>query len=369
VQGLDDLIAKPMLSMADECGRDQRWTDWKGVGYTLRDEWEYVSGGAICKEGCTPGTRDANNDGKMPQEFLRDVNGFIEQRREAGHGVLISSAHAYLTLEEVLAVRLYSGPAFQPLNTFLRQIAGLSGIYRREVAQHPSFTFAATVGHLCRAIRKLAAVATPEEAVTPLWRGVRGELTRGFWVPDEQGLVCAVDMAFMSTSRHRQTPIDYLQADGEPNVLWALQPTVETDAGFHRGASIESLSQFAGEGEILFPPCTMLRVVERAPQRPGLFRQLTTALGSKASRLAPKDTSPPSRQQPSRTNLHSPSLQPSVVGGMVGGTPPAGTPRAGARTGKDAFDVQAPLRANYAADQLSEGGKEFLSISVLPTFL
>ena len=35
------------------------------------------------------------------QEFLRDVNGFIEQRREAGHGILISSAHAYLTLEEV----------------------------------------------------------------------------------------------------------------------------------------------------------------------------------------------------------------------------------------------------------------------------
>jgi len=331
-----------------------------------------VSGGAVCKPGCTPGTRDANNDGKMPQEFLRDVNGFIEQRREAGHGVLISSAHAYLTLEEVLAVRLYSGPAFQPLNTFLRQIAGLSGIYRREVTQHPSFTFAATVGHLCRAIRKLAAVATPEEAEIPLWRGVRGELARGFWVPDEQGLVCAVDMAFMSTSRHRQTPIDYLQADGEPNVLWALQPTVETDAGFHRGASIESLSQFAGEGEILFPPCTMLRVVERALPRPGLFRQLTTAFGSKARGLASRtnvfaadapDASPPSRPQPSRTNLHAPSLQPSGVGG----TPRGGTPRAHAR--KDAVDVQAPMRANYAADQLIEHGKEFLSISVLPTFL
>ena len=30
---------------------------------------------------------------------------------------------AYLTIEEVLAVRLYSGPAYQPINEFLRQVA------------------------------------------------------------------------------------------------------------------------------------------------------------------------------------------------------------------------------------------------------
>ena len=30
-----------------------------------------------------------------------------------------------LTLDEVLAVRLYSGPAYQPINTFLRQFAKL----------------------------------------------------------------------------------------------------------------------------------------------------------------------------------------------------------------------------------------------------
>ena len=76
------------------------------------------------------------------------------------------------------------------------------------MAHHPSLTFAATVGHLCNAIRKLAAVATIEEVNAPLWRGVRGELPRTFWVEDERGMVCAVDMAFMSTSRRRQTPIE-----------------------------------------------------------------------------------------------------------------------------------------------------------------
>ena len=86
----------------------------------------------------------------------------------------------------------------------------------------------------------------------------RGELPKGFWTPDEQGLVCAVDMSFMSTSRARQTPVDYM-GEGS-NVLWALQPMRETDVGYHRGADVSMLSQFEAEKEILFPPATMLEV-------------------------------------------------------------------------------------------------------------
>ena len=51
---------------------------------------------------------------------------------------------------------------------------------------------------------------------------------------------------------------------GYANVLWELQPTVQSDAAYHRGADISMLSQFAGEKEVLFPPCTML-VVKHAP--------------------------------------------------------------------------------------------------------
>ena len=69
------------------------------------------------------------------------------------------------------------------------------------MARHPGLTFSATVRNLCGAIRKLAAVATPEEANTKLFRNVRGELPRSFWTPDEQDNVCATDMSFMSTSR------------------------------------------------------------------------------------------------------------------------------------------------------------------------
>ena len=41
LKGLDDLIAKPALDMKDEFGRDDQWTDWKGITYSARE----VSGG------------------------------------------------------------------------------------------------------------------------------------------------------------------------------------------------------------------------------------------------------------------------------------------------------------------------------------
>ena len=47
------------------------------------------------------------------------------------------------------------------INDFLREIGHLKGEFRKAVAFDPGLTFSATVGHLCRAIRKLAAGAPP----------------------------------------------------------------------------------------------------------------------------------------------------------------------------------------------------------------
>ena len=66
---------------------------------------------------------------------------------------------------------------------------------------------------------------------------------------------------FMSTSRNIETPIKYMDRSGS-NVLWALQPRLETDEAFHRGADVAILSQFESEKEVLFPPCTLLLVRE-----------------------------------------------------------------------------------------------------------
>jgi len=129
------------------------------------------------------------------------------------------------------------------------------------------FTFAATVGHLLHAVRKLSAIATADESAKPLFRGVRGVIPKGFWVPTQSGLVCATDTAFMSTSKNEQTPINYMGSCSN-NVLWELRCEKPSDAAFHYGADISPLSQFAGEDELLFPPCICLiaRTTDRQKQ-------------------------------------------------------------------------------------------------------
>ena len=184
ISGVSDMTAAPTLMLAQEFTREMSWADWKGVAYTLQEEWDYVNGAASQKD-ATPGLRDSNNVGKSAEDFMNEANAFIKKRRvdqASAGGLLLAESHAFLKLEETLAVRLYSGPAYQPINLFLRAISGVQDEYRKALAQDPALTFASTVRHLCRAIRKLAAVTTPAEAARPLYRGVRGELPRTFWV-------------------------------------------------------------------------------------------------------------------------------------------------------------------------------------------
>ena len=194
IKGMDDVLGLPVVTMAQECTRDQSWTDWKGTRYTLRSEWEYVNGVASTKHDCTPGTRDSLNEGKSVDDFLHLVNAFIQERRGMGHGLQLPLEHAFLSRDMVLAIRLYSGPVFKPINDFLRQLSELHGQARIAMAQDPQVTFAATAGHLCVAVRRLAAVASPEEVSRTLWRGLRGELPSAFWQPDELGDICVVDV-------------------------------------------------------------------------------------------------------------------------------------------------------------------------------
>merc|ERR1712039_41118 len=110
----------------------------------------------------------------------------------------------------------------------------MGGSYRKVVNENVELTFSATVCHLCHAIRKLAAVATEQEMKEPLFRAVRGVLPKTFWFEDK-GMVCALDYAFMSTSRKKETPLGYM--DKTPfNVLWELSPQAADATAFHYGA-------------------------------------------------------------------------------------------------------------------------------------
>ena len=208
-----------------------------------------------------------------------------------GGGVTLGSEHL-LTRDEVLAVRLYTGPGYAPINGWLREVGNLpnppaeglkrwgawtpergamsAADARKSAALDRQTSFGATVGHLTAAIRKIAAASTPDESSRKLYRGLKGQLDARFWIPDEFGIVCATDTAFMSTTVDEKVSLFYVTKkdagqQGSLGLLWELHASEEDDTGLHVGADVSMLSQFAHEQEILFPPLTMLRVLPRKP--------------------------------------------------------------------------------------------------------
>ena len=132
----------------------------------------------------------------------------------------------------------------------------------------------------------------------------------------------------MSTSRNRGTPIEYMGGDGTPNVLWVLKPSLESEEGYHCGADISLLSQFAHEDECLFPPFTMLTVLR--PER-------TSSRGSRsASGADARATAAPARS--------------------------------GRQSRQDALRSAAILCERLSVSR-SEGDKTWMQIEVKPTFV
>ena len=262
-----DITATPLLTMEEEFQRDHiGWVDRYGKQYKAKDEYEYVCGTAKAEDCGNGSKRDENNDGMTLDDFVEKINAHVKERREALNSEesnddefrqTLDEDDAELTKEEVIAVRLYSGPAYQPINEFLRQVGKLTGDYRQIIANSPKVTFAATVGHLCCAIRKLAAVAKlpdidPATGKRYVYRGVRGALPKSFGREDESGWVVATDLGVMSTSRNREVPLSFMT--GKENVLWKIECSPQRAYGFGYGADIALLSQFHTEDEILFPP-------------------------------------------------------------------------------------------------------------------
>ena len=290
-RGTDEITRGLAHDMEHEWTRGTtEWKDWKGVEYTDKGVWNYVNGPAE-EADCTPGRRDVGNSGRLPSHFLEEINAHIRSRAsEFGKDL------QEVDQNEVVALRLYTGPAYQPINGWLREVSMLPeeppgwfqprwGVWTSERQQYalatkeqdPSFaegrkeaardlerSFGATVGHLVSAIRKIAAANSNEESSRRLFRGLKGALQGSFWVEDELGMICATDAAFMSTSLGEDTPIHYMQGNGKPNLLWEIHASPEDEVGYHCGAEVAMLSQFKGEREVLFPPLTMLRVRARS---------------------------------------------------------------------------------------------------------
>ena len=149
------------------------------------------------------------------------------------------SRRAHLKASHVLALRMYTTPAFASMNDPLRS---------QSTEPHP---FAVTVALLADAIKKLRAVGAQSadaHSSVELWRGMRNMV-----VTDEFLSSGGTEMAPMSTTTDLDVALDFSD-NAEARLLFKLC----TSSFMERGAEVSYLSVFPDEMEILYPPLTLL---------------------------------------------------------------------------------------------------------------
>jgi hypothetical protein len=190
----------------------------------------------------------------------RDAAGSVrpDRRTAAGQGMALDdfcalpeAVTALLEPAAVGALRIYTTAAFKVLNGPLREPWG--------ERPHP---FPVTVCFLADAIAKLRAVAAMQDgahAEFDLWRGIcERQLGGGF---EASG---GTERALMSTTSDLEVALRYTLSDATTH---ALLLKLRTDSFMQRGPSLEWLSAFPAENEVLFPPLTYLKPTSKPVER------------------------------------------------------------------------------------------------------
>jgi len=175
---------------------------------------------------------------------------------------------ANMTRGEIVAIILYTGPAFQLYNAIIRGFGTCGQIHvgvepvqvvdRMETAGHK---FSSTIHLIVSGVEKLKD-AQDCDANAWLYRGLDGgELPPAFW---EQGFS---EFAFMSMTTSLDVAIDYSGIKkGKTSTVLATRVSL-----VDRGAFLTAFSQFPGEEECLWNPLSYIqREGDRDEYRPTL---------------------------------------------------------------------------------------------------
>ena len=163
---------------------------------------------------------------------------------------LPEAKEANLSMAEVAALRLYTGPAFAALNAALRS---------QSIGE-----WATTIACCYSAVLKLSALSRPAR----VYRGVREtgmQLPREFFEEGASGFAGGVERSFMSTTKSPAVAIDYSGGEETPGSILVMDFEMGS-----RGAAVRWVSQYPHEEELLFPPLTTLstrRVSQRGAKR------------------------------------------------------------------------------------------------------
>jgi len=142
------------------------------------------------------------------ETIYRETNDIIDELWESGPAV-----RAGLTRDEVRALRFYTGPAYKPINGFLRAL-------QDERARHTTLdeenTWASTVRNICQAFFKLSKSGECSQA-KETFRGINGRLPDNFFVNDDKGMVSYMEFGLSSTSCDEEVIDDFIDGT-KPNL-------------------------------------------------------------------------------------------------------------------------------------------------------
>ncbi|KAK3273740.1 hypothetical protein CYMTET_18034 [Cymbomonas tetramitiformis] len=211
-----------------------------GITTTPKLEWEFVvTPQPAWQYPCE--TVHARHPRQMAplDSFLKVMETINTQLEAAGHATLLR--------EEVIALRLYTGPMFAKYNPLLRQV--LSG------AEYTGNRYVNTIIAINSGILKLSKI----QKAVKVFRGLSGGLLPDeFWHPNAHGVKGGVEMAFMSTTTSEEVALQYADSSDERKAAFVF----EVQMGMvDRGADISPFSQYPHEKEIVFAPLTGMEVV------------------------------------------------------------------------------------------------------------
>ena len=178
------------------------------------------------------GARDLGRNGERLADFALHPNCRLSRLEEA----------------HVAAIRIYTTAAYKVLNGPLRNTSRRDG-------GHP---LPVTISFLREAIGKLRAVGAQEDQGAPstrldLWRGLRDTKVTTDFLRDG-----GTEIAPMSTTTNLEVALQYSNSLGSSMIF-----KLRTESFMQRGASIEFLSAYPGEKEVLYPPLTFLKPTGR----------------------------------------------------------------------------------------------------------
>jgi len=266
--GLDELIGSPdpnlLEAMANEhCACADSKVNYTtgnyGITTTSEIEWAYVATPAKTPPGnlgieAWPHEQEA----KCAPDHFRDPIMMEElEERRAGVNERLKEHGVSLTLEEVMGVRLYTGPMFVKYNAVLRGLA--SGVpfmvsQYKELCQGNQYT--TTLHVINSAIVKLGLL----QPVCKVFCGMAGgKLPANFLKPDKMNVRGGVEAAFRSTSTDRNVALRYASSDtpGKAGLIIEIQQGM-----IDRGADLSWISMYPYEAEVCFSPLCGLEVMD-----------------------------------------------------------------------------------------------------------